>query len=50
MNALNFNNNERTTDEHYDALSFYHSLQSGLNDLDGLTEDQINELIDNMQF
>lgn len=50
MNALNFNNNERSTDEHYDALTFYHSLQSGLNDLEDLTYDQINDLIDNLQF
>lgn len=50
MLALNFNSNFQTTDEHIDALAFYDSLINGFSDLEDLTIDQINDLIDNLQF
>tara|TARA_R110002012_G_scaffold126080_2_gene277761 strand:- start:192 stop:383 length:192 start_codon:yes stop_codon:yes gene_type:complete len=50
MLALNFNSNFQTADEQIDALAFYDSLINGFSDLEDLTIDQINDLIDNLQF
>ena len=50
MLALNFNSNFQTSDEQIDALAFYDSLVNGFTDLEDLSVDQINDLIDNMQF
>lgn len=50
MRALNFNTEFTTNDDQIDAAAYYDSIVNGLTDLHDLTEDEINEHIDLMEF